>query len=291
MGLARKYQTVRGHTEVVRRRLILICCRALLLSYLHDTCHRIYSAIPASYTEDELVIFLPCEDALWKAQTPEEWFDTLHGPSVYGDVRSRLMGISMPKALGIVNTPQLSCVSLSLNPYSQFILIHAILVRLFTFCNAQSSGTSEPKDVETEPNAGAQFMSLQFSLHNWLQNWLNGPDLPKQNDETKEPPFLFNALPFYWLGQLAIMAFQDGLPPFERTRKDSSSDSTFRLVKNWLRHSRDFLRSKNNNVPTLFWDQLMTIRLRSWREEMEGGVPEEQEGLLGFISKSTDPEE
>jgi hypothetical protein len=262
-------------------------CRVLLLSYLHDTCHRIYSALPASYTQDELDIFLPCEDALWKAQTPEDWFDTLHLPSAYGDSRSRLMGISMPSALGIINTPSLSCAPLNLNPYSHFILIHAILLRLFTFCNARSSGASEPRNTEKEPDAEVQLMSLQFSLHNWFQNWLTGPDLPKNNGE---PTFMFNALPFYWLGQLAIMAFQEGLPPFERTRKDSRSDATFRLVKNWLRHIRNFLRS-NGDVPTLFWDQLMIIRLRSWREDMEGGIPDEDEGLLGFFPNDTERKE
>lgn len=131
-------------------------------------------------------------------------------------------------------------------------------------------------------------MSLQFALHNWLQNWLMGPDLPKKNEGTREPIFMFNALPFYWLGQLAVMAFQEGLPPFERTRKSSRSDATFRLIKNWLRHIRTFLRS-NGDVPTLFWDQLMIIRLRSWREEMEG--PDDQQGLLGFFHNDTDHKE
>ena len=86
------------------------------------------------------------------------------------------------------------------------------------------------------------------------------------------------------------MAFQEGLPPFERTRKDSRSDATFRLVKNWLRHIRDFLRS-NGDVPTLLWDQLMIIRLRSWREEMEGVIPDDQQGLWGSFPNDTDPKE
>jgi hypothetical protein len=134
-------------------------------------------------------------------------------------------------------------------------------------------------------------MSLQSALHNWLQNWLMGPDLPKKNEGTREPIFMFNALPFYWLGQLTVMAFQEGLPPFERmARKSGRSDATFRLIKNWLRHIRTFLRS-NGDVPTLFWDQLMIIRLRSWREEMEGGIPDKQQGLLGFLHNDTDHKE
>ncbi|KAG5638800.1 hypothetical protein H0H81_010029 [Sphagnurus paluster] len=122
-----------------------------------------------------------------------------------------------------------------------------------------------------------------YALHNWLQSWLSSPDLPKVNDINEEPPFICNALPFYWLGQVSLLAFQEALPPFEQDSPNNLKvEVRFRLVKQWLRHIRGFLK-KGDQAPTLFWDELMRIRLQTWQHEFEGGEEDDQDGLLGFL--------
>lgn len=91
------------------------------------------------------------------------------------------------------------------------------------------------------------------------------------------------ALPFYWLGQVAIMAYQEGIPPFERNSASLlNSTSRLRLVKQWLKHIRFFLQ-RSDQSPTLFWDELMKIRLQTWYDEDEADPRGDPDGLLGFF--------
>lgn len=88
-------------------------------------------------------------------------------------------------------------------------------------------------------------------------------------------------LPFYWLGQVAILAYQEGLPPFECNSRDNlNAEVRFRLLKRWLRHIRNFLRSRDE-ATTLYWDELMQLRLHSWPQEDSGEFGEES--LLEFF--------
>jgi len=58
-------------------------------------------------------------------------------------------------------------------------------------------------------------------------------------------------LPFYWLGQVALLAYQEGLPPFQPNSPDNSrAELRFKLVKQWLKHIREFLKS-NDEAPFL----------------------------------------
>lgn len=93
-------------------------------------------------------------------------------------------------------------------------------------------------------------------------------------------------LPFYWLGQVALLAYQEGLPPFQPNSPDNlKAELRFKLVKQWLKHIRAFLKS-NDEAPTLFWDELMKLRLKSWQMEFESDFLEDQDGLLGFFAES-----
>ncbi|KAL0957777.1 hypothetical protein HGRIS_001554 [Hohenbuehelia grisea] len=112
-------------------------------------------------------------------------------------------------------------------------------------------------------------------------NWVNSPESPKVEGTNEEPPFIFHALPFYWLGQVALLAYQEGLRPFEHNSVNNLNvEVRFKLVKQWLKHIRGFLRQTDSS-PTLFWDELMKIRLKTSRPE--GSEGENQEGLLGFF--------
>lgn len=79
-----------------------------------------------------------------------------------------------------------------------------------------------------------------------------------------------------------MLAYQENLPPFEYgSQNNAKVEVRFRLVKRWLRHIRTFLQS-HDEVPTLYWDELVQLRLQSWQQE----EPEEgDEGLLEFFSE------
>lgn len=131
-------------------------------------------------------------------------------------------------------------------------------------------------------------------LHKWLKSWLHSPDTPQYSD-AEEPRFLHDALPFYWIAQVALLAYQEKLPPFTTSINAGGAalgEAKFRLVKEWLRHIRQFLR-KGEQGPTLFWDELHKIRQKSRGRsvysdtESLGTVSDDSEGpggLLGFFA-------
>jgi hypothetical protein len=93
-----------------------------------------------------------------------------------------------------------------------------------------------------------------------------------------------SALPFYWLGQVSLLAYQESLPPFEQNSPNNLKvEVRFRLVKQWLKHIRGFLKKSDDQQPTLFWDELMKMRLQTWQQEVDGDSADDQEGLLGFF--------
>lgn len=77
--------------------------------------------------------------------------------------------------------------------------------------------------------------------------------------------------------QVAILARQEGLPPFSSTEIETG-EVRFKMIKRWLKHIRSFLDQGDES--TLFWDELMKIRLQSWH--LEDGI-DDQDGLLGLF--------
>ncbi|KAG6886304.1 hypothetical protein C0993_006714 [Termitomyces sp. T159_Od127] len=249
----------------------------------HEMTKSIYFASPSSYHPSEIELNLPCEDGLWRADTAADWITVLQDPSAYGSSKSRLTGNSMLQTLGTLSETRVLEVHIPINPFSHFILIHAMLRHLFVTCvEGRLPKGDVVATVNTNDAVNQEIYRLQYALHNWLQSWLNGPELPKVEDVNEEPPFIYNALPFYWLGQVSLLAFQESLPPFEQDSPNNLKvEVRFRLVKQWLRHIRGFLK-KGDQAPTLFWDELMRIRLQTWQQEFEGGE-DDQDGLLGFF--------
>ena len=157
---------------------------------MHDCCHSIYFALPTSYHPSEIELNLPCEDALWQAESSPDWLRVLQITSHYGSSRSRLIGVSMPRSLASLTGTRLLATHIPLNPFSHFILIHSILRHLFITCiesgvaMAGSSGNNEMVNQE--------ICGLQYALHNWLQNWMNSAELPQVKNSNDEPPFVQN---------------------------------------------------------------------------------------------------
>jgi len=245
--------------------------------------------MPASYLPNEMALYLPCDDALWKASTATEWFLALQRPSQYGTTHERLTGISMSHALNELKQQRAPETPIPLSAFSHFILIHSLLRNLFTACLESRLRSVVCKSNQQRPNESnfevvdQEIMTLQFAMHNWLRNWLRCPEPPRTTSAEVEPPFACNALPYYWLGQVALLAYQENYPPFDlKSENNLNVEVRYRLVKQWLRHIRGFL-TKSDQAPTLFWDELMRIRLQSWQAEIDGGGGDDQEGLLGFF--------
>jgi hypothetical protein len=91
-------------------------------------------------------------------------------------------------------------------------------------------------------------------------------------------------LPFYWLAQVAMLAYQENLPPFVyNSPKNLNAEARYRLVKRWLRHIRGFLQNHDDD-PTLYWDELMKLRLQSSHQSLD--TEDGDEGLLEFFPEA-----
>ncbi|KAI0785551.1 hypothetical protein C8Q75DRAFT_809151 [Abortiporus biennis] len=301
--------------------------RAVSLTFLHDCCHSLYFTLRPTFGPREFNLYQPSEDALWKASSSQEWQMVLMQPSPYGSISERLRGgptlQSTLDRLAVV-LPD-SQPAILLNPFSQFIVIHAILRKLFEDCmdkvasasssstslgspssnpqrkqsssssplssslsqsqsHSQTSSTSRQKEYDTRINP-----TIQFMLHNWLQSWFQSPETPRPS-KLHQPPFMYDALPFYWIAQVSLLAYQEGLPPFASDVEafNASGEAKFILMKEWFKHIRAFLKNGEQG-PTLFWDELMKIRLQNWHLEKDGvggggsSNTVDGDGLLGFF--------
>jgi hypothetical protein len=214
---------------------LLLIYSVVCLAYCHDQAHRIYFSLPPSFSHAEFIMCLPCDDELWAARTPLEWSELLLKSSPYGSFEERIHGVPMPCAFAAVGlegpsmiaTPsafseppkELSAVS----PFGHFILLQTLLGELFRRCSgANSSATSHVPEGEEQVNE--HVFAMQLALHRWLQMWLKTRNAcPNGNPSAETGPgqnattrfFMADPLPFYWLAQLLLLAFQEGLPPFK----------------------------------------------------------------------------
>jgi hypothetical protein len=224
---------------------------------------------------------LPCEETLWAATSADEWRELICRPSPYGTIPQRMIGFSMPDALRTIRETRRLAAPLVLSPMGHFVLIHTVLSDLYAICTPIESQAPPSSNGAPGERPIQDAYEFQWALHNWLQSWCASPEAPQAADA--EPPFTSNCLPFYWLGQITLMAYQERMPPFTQDSLSGANvEARFRLVKQWLAHIRDFLKSRAD-APTLFWDEMMRIRLDSWQIEMGGGKPEDEDGLLGFF--------
>ncbi|KAJ7647570.1 hypothetical protein FB45DRAFT_893806 [Roridomyces roridus] len=247
--------------------------RTLLLSHLHDCCRSIYFGLPTAYAPGEMNLRLPCEDALWRAHSAEEWLAVLQTPISAHSVQSRLQGHDYLTVYGSIMQASPDFVATpNLSSFAHFILIHGILGQLFTICTETT-----PLVPDDGPNGeNPALMTVRYALHHWLQSWR------ATQPQTQTPTFVENVLPFYWLGHVAILAHQEGLPPFNGA-ENSREETRYKMVKRWLKHIRSFL-AEGGGESTLFWDELMKIQLQTWQLEYEtDGGADDQEGLLAFF--------
>ncbi|KAJ7209576.1 hypothetical protein GGX14DRAFT_520924 [Mycena pura] len=271
--------------EMTKRRVELIQVWALILSYLHDCCQSIFFGLPSSYMASEITLRLPCDEELWRAGSAEEWLSLLQISAARQSSQTCLTGYSVGATLSSMMDMSLQFIPVpTLSPFSHFILIHAILGNLFAAFSATiNQATSSSVEDEEMPNR--TIMAAQYALHNWLHSW-SSSRATSQQQTMDEPTLVENVLPFYWLGQVAILAHQEGFPPFNYT-ENTTGEIRFKMVKRWLKRIRTFL-AEGDGESTLFWDELMKIRLQTWQLEYEtDGGSDDQDGLLGLFPSTS----
>ncbi|KAF8810980.1 hypothetical protein BYT27DRAFT_7090364 [Phlegmacium glaucopus] len=238
--------------------------RTLVLAYLQDCSYCIYYSTALSLLGLEIEINLPCDDALWKAQTSAEWYKTQRTPSPYGTGLSRMLGANMQFALASLKDRGTSVVPYTVNPFASFILIHSILRDIF-------SGPS------TRPAPGSNCMidqggihdmnsvTIQCSLHNWQKMWSANPEAMRLEANCQGIPFVSNAIPFYWLARFAEAAKHSGTMPIGPSGSRIDMEDRYRLVKTWLIHITSCLRSGSQISPTQ-WNNPTAVGLSTYSD-------------------------
>ncbi|KAI8994091.1 fungal-specific transcription factor domain-containing protein [Trametes punicea] len=262
--------------------------RAVWICYLHDCCHAIYFNLSPTFRTEQFTLGLPSEDALWTAKNATEWALVLQKPSPYGSTEVRLCGHYLRALYYYLSqqNPQNTPRPFNVSPFAHLVMIHAMMRKLFEMYLRDRLPFSQPDSTGLRPKINPHFVDrdrafhVQILLHYWLQSWLNSPDTPRDVPETHQR-FCFNALPFYWMAQVGLVAYQEGLPPFDpEGAYITSHDAKFYLMKKWERHIRKFLAS-GEQTPTKFWDEVMKIRIESWQAE----TGFEYDHLLGFFGQ------
>jgi len=141
-----------------------------------------------TYEQTEIQLSLPCEDALWQANCAAEWFTVLRTISIHGTNQTRLAGSSFHKSLARLSEMRFLTAYIPLSPFSHFILVHAILRKIFYVCADREDSAAEGGSAS---NVEQKIHELQYALHNWLQSWDQSPHRPETNDND-EPPFISN---------------------------------------------------------------------------------------------------
>jgi len=258
--------------------------RALCLAFLQDCSHCIYFAVKPTIFPSEFYIPLPCEDSLWKAKTSKDWLESLNKPSLYGTRIDRLRGRTMGDCSHMFKEAELN---FHISPLAHFILIHAITVKvhLLGVPKTDSPHVNAPTDmaqvIANCKEVRDRVVYIQNALEMWLKSWYLCPDMMEYKDPN-QVPFLHNSMPFYWVGQVSLMAFVKGFPPFGLT-SPLKGDEKYRLMKEWFKMIKVFMKNGQQDA-TIFLDELMKIRLRNWQAEMQGnGTTDDQDGVLGFF--------
>lgn len=217
---------------------------ALALAFIQDCTYCFYYAASPAFTSAEFKINLPCDDALWKAQSSRDWYHIQSVFSAYGTGKSRLLGVSMELALATLTQPVSSPITFTTNPFSAFVLVHTILRDIFNH-RVMSGRSLMSRDAIS--------LTIQRSLHNWQIMWGSSPDGSRLDRNIHDIPFVFSAVPFYWLARFADGQKFSAMPSSNSPRihfSDASGEDRYRIVKGWLNQINATLRSGSQMLST-----------------------------------------
>ncbi|KAI9452632.1 hypothetical protein BJY52DRAFT_1214482 [Lactarius psammicola] len=152
------------------------------------------------------------------------WAQLVLSPSPYGGIEKRIHSVPMPRALVAVGLegPHMTANPSASPGFPQELTAARELI---------SPGASPTADGEEQVNEHVHAMPL-LALHRWLQMWLKTPNaspnaIPPGGTETgqRTTGLMSDPLPFYWLAQLLLLAFQEGLPPFRKREASPASSA------------------------------------------------------------------
>ena len=118
----------------------------------------------------------------------------------------------------------------------------------------------------------------QCMLRNWLHSWLHAPEVPQQHLKAKGEPLLVqNALPYYWLAQVSLIAIQDRI-----MLPCCVPETRYRVLTGWLHHIRSFLRCGGEKMGRGLWEDLARMGQTLAASDNEDGP----DGLLSIAPES-----
>ena len=226
----------------------------LVLAYLQDCSYCIYYSMDPAFLDLEIEINLPCDDALWRAQTSAEWYKIQQVSSPYGIGLSRLLGTNMQFTLASLRDRSTSAAPSTVNPFASFVLIHSILRDVFSGHNTITTHGSSlhTRVINHDGISGMNTIAIESSLHKWQKMWSANPETVNSGENSRKLPFISNALPFYWLTRLVEAAKQKGTIHIGPPVSTNDIEDRYRLVNTWLMHISSCLRSGSEVSPNLW---------------------------------------
>jgi hypothetical protein len=114
-----------------------------------------------------------CTDPVWRANTASEWLAACKNrPDQPPFALSRM---SVRAIIHATLQPPEHFVPLPLSALTLFIVIHALLMRLFRFCVESLQGMLDTAQTERE------LYTLQCGLHNWFCCWNQEEEFDKRS--------------------------------------------------------------------------------------------------------------
>jgi hypothetical protein len=272
-------ETVRPISSLALRHLLTSASKRLLaIAYVHDCFLNVFFSISPSFFASELNWCLPAEDALWNATSSQEWYSLLQQRSSIGSAATRLTGLNIKAALNVLGDEHMSTSGLTLPAFAHFVLINSTLSSIYSLSGAQAARASEPAPDYGDVLSGKpRHSALQCTLNNWLLGWVKAEDEMAAEKAAQEPPFMRNAMPYYWLAQATLATLQEDVS--DKTGIFVTPDTRFRVLGQWLLHIRSFLRSGQNDSARRWIELVQAIAedghdVRMGAEGMQAFLPD-----------------
>lgn len=162
--------------------------------------------------------------------------------SPYESGKARMLGVSMQTALVTLKEPVSSAIPFTVNPFAAFILVHSILRDVFFFSGAENHRSPD-----------GNYLAVQCALHNWQQMWGSSPEAARIGQQGHDAPFVYNAIPFYWLARFANGERQNGAHINSRGNQlmKADTENRYRIVKAWLSQINATLQNGSDMSPNL----------------------------------------